>query len=491
MLYFLKKSLNKSTSLLLALGLFFAMTSLVEAASLEISPSSGTYGVGQTFTATIQVLPDGEDVSAVEATLRFNPSIMSVVSLSKNDSPISLWTAEPTFSNTSGVIEFGGVSPAPMTGPTELLSITFETLLEGTGEITFTNVSVLAPNGRETDATENSDSAPFTVIANTAKPDEVTLPADVEGPPQVVSEIFVDPELWYRETEGRFTWALPRDVTAVAVEITDDPDSDPEQNEEAIYEPPISEFTVSPEIIQDGIQYVSVSFQTEEGWGATTNRKLQIDTTEPEPFNISVLPGVSSSSFPLLRFEAQDETSGVDYYDMIIGDSRPVKVPSYEARIGYPLAGLEDGIYEVRILAVDKAGNVRESTSTVPVSSGWIEPIIVKEVAISSNQTNPNALLIPALIIIVLLQLAYYGYARRKQKQKEELLMKETREIREQMQKIFSALRDEIFDQINSITRRKKLSAKELEAVEGLTQALEVSETLIEKEIEDVKEILK
>jgi len=35
------------------------------------------------------------------------------------------------------------------------------------------------------------------------------------------------------------------------------------------------------------------------------------------------------------------------------------------------------------------------------------------------------------------------------------------------------------------------LSAKEKEAVESLTQALEVSETLIEKEINDVKTILK
>jgi hypothetical protein len=59
------------------------------------------------------------------------------------------------------------------------------------------------------------------------------------------------------------------------------------------------------------------------------------------------------------------------------------------------------------------------------------------------------------------------------------------------MEKIFSALRDEIYDQIMSITKSKRLSPKEKEAIEGLTQALEVSETLIEKEINDVKAILK
>jgi hypothetical protein len=59
------------------------------------------------------------------------------------------------------------------------------------------------------------------------------------------------------------------------------------------------------------------------------------------------------------------------------------------------------------------------------------------------------------------------------------------------MEKIFSALRDEIYEQVNHITKRKRLSEKEKEAVEGLTQALEVSETLIEKEISDVKTILR
>ena len=76
-------------------------------------------------------------------------------------------------------------------------------------------------------------------------------------------------------------------------------------------------------------------------------------------------------------------------------------------------------------------------------------------------------------------------------KEKEEKLRRETREIQDQMEKIFSALRDEIYDQINHITKRKRMSAKEKEAVESLTQALEVSDTLIEKEISDVKSILR
>ena len=82
-------------------------------------------------------------------------------------------------------------------------------------------------------------------------------------------------------------------------------------------------------------------------------------------------------------------------------------------------------------------------------------------------------------------------YMRKQNEQKEHKLRRETKEIQDQMEKIFSALRDEIYDQINMITKRERLSKKEREAVEGLNQALEVSETLIEKEITDVSKILK
>jgi hypothetical protein len=85
----------------------------------------------------------------------------------------------------------------------------------------------------------------------------------------------------------------------------------------------------------------------------------------------------------------------------------------------------------------------------------------------------------------------YLFYERKRWRGEEEKLRREVREIQDQMEKIFSALRDEIHDQIVTITKRPRLSKKEREAVEGLNQALEVSETLIEKEISDVKKILK
>lgn len=176
---------------------------------------------------------------------------------------------------------------------------------------------------------------------------------------------------------------------------------------------------------------------------------------------------------------------------MTIADKEPLRITPDEARLGYMLKELEDGTYTVKVVATDMAGNMRESSVAVLITAGWVKPLEVVEEGSFWDFLTPINLLIFFLIVIILLQIIYFWYEHKALKEREEKLRRETREIQDQMEKIFSALRDEIYDQINMITKRKRLSTKEKEAVEALTQALEVSETLIEKEINDVKSVLK
>ena len=193
----------------------------------------------------------------------------------------------------------------------------------------------------------------------------------------------------------------------------------------------------------------------------------------------------------MLKFDALDITSGIDYYEMTIADKEPIRITPDEAKIGYMLKELEDGTYTVKVVAVDRAKNKRESSVAVLITAGWVKPVEVVDEGSFWDFLTPINLFIFFLIVVILLQIIYFWYEHKKIKEREEKLQRETREIQDQMERIFSALRDEIYDQINMITKRKRLSAKEKEAVEALTQALEVSETLIEKEISDVKTILK
>lgn len=513
-MYFQKTFLVKHLPVLIlaalaGLLLFFPTTTF--AANLVISPGTGSYSAGQTFTATVRAVPDGDNINAVEASMEFDSTVLSVVSVSKDGSAFSLWTTEPTFSNTDGTISFGGGSPSPFTTTSNILNITFRTLAEGAGAVSFSDASVLAADGRGTDVYESSTPATYTVAANTTPtptptPTPTTAPTgggdeedseeaiifgDPPRPPEIGSQTFLDPDVWYDTVDGVFTWTLPFDVDAVAVEISDNQENIPQENEDAIYDPAIEEFVVNRENVSDGIQYVSINFRNQVGWGAVTNRKLQIDTTPPEPFAINVKTGTTQSSFPLLTFEAEDETSGIASYEMTIASNEPITITPKEAGLGYLLRDLEDGTYTVKVVATDKAGNVRESSEAVLITAGWIKPVENLDEGSFWDFLTPLNLFIFFLLVIIILQVVYFWYEHKNLKEKEEKLRRETREVQDQMEKIFSALRDEIYDQINTITKRKRLSAKEKTAVEGLTQALEVSETLIEKEINDVKTILK
>jgi hypothetical protein len=216
-----------------------------------------------------------------------------------------------------------------------------------------------------------------------------------------------------------------------------------------------------------------------------------VDTIPPEKFSINVRAGNSPTAFPLLTFEARDTISGIERYELTIADGEPVVITPGEAELGYLLKNLEDGTYTVRVTAFDLAGN--ETLSSVPllITAGWTPPLeLVEERSFWDFFTGKNLIIILLLLAIAGL-IGYIVTIKKAFEHKEQKLRKETKEVQDQMEKIFSALRDEIYDQINAITKKERLSKKEREAVEGLNQALEVSETLIEKEITDVSKILK
>lgn len=510
---FSKFSLLFNTFVLAAIfaALFF-ITNTAHAADLLFNPSTGSYTAGQTFTATIQVDPSGQAVNSAEASVSFDPALLSVVSVSKDGSVFSLWVTEPEFSNSAGTITFGGGSPSPINSRANVLTVTFRAVAEGTGTVTFDEASVLAADGRGTEALEAAVSANYTITAATTpvvqeptpepnttpeptpEPEDNNEPTDAtiafgEPPraPAVGSQTFIDPNTWYATNTALFAWELPFDITAVAIDVATSSEFEPVTE----FEPPIEEIYLTGEDLNDGIQYLTVQFKNQVGWGAVAHRKIMIDTQAPEEFVINVQQGNSTSSFPFLTFEAYDETSGVERYEFVIDNREPEVITPDEAKLGYLLGELKDGTYTAYITAYDLAGNKRESSVPVRIEAGWLPASETEEERSFWAWLTPINIFLIILIILNIVQFVYAVLERRHHAVREEKLRKETREIQDQMEKIFSALRDEIYDQINTITKRPRLSKKEREAVEGLNNALEVSETLIEKEINDVKKILK
>ena len=137
--------------ILLLLGAFFLNPGLSLAADLSVTPSTGTYTVGQSFTVTLQTNPQSKSVNAVEAKLNFDNTKLAVTGVSKTGSVFSLWTTEPTFSNTAGTIDFGGGSPTPFSVRSNLITVTFRVLAAGSANVRVSSASVLAADGLGTD----------------------------------------------------------------------------------------------------------------------------------------------------------------------------------------------------------------------------------------------------------------------------------------------------------------------------------------------------
>jgi Cohesin domain len=512
-MFFVLSSVSRSFMKFLAVFALCILLSVASrvafAAEVVVSPSTGTYTKGQSFTTTIQVNPQGKTVNAVEAKLTFDNTKFAVVSVSKTGSVFSLWTTEPTFSNTAGTIDFGGGSPTPFSARSNLVSVTFRTLAEGSGTVGVSTASVLAADGLGTNVYTGAVKGTFTISAATTptptpppEEEEVTPTpppeeeedgnaaitfGDPPRAPEAGSTTFLDPDTWYATKNGLFTWETPFDVDELALDISTSSDFNPVTK----FDPPIDEFALNDTLLIDGIQYLTIQYKNQVGWGAILHRKLMIDTVPPEKFAINVRAGNSATAFPLLTFEAKDAISGIKGYEMVIADGEPIEVTPDEAKLGYLLTNLEDGTYTIRVTAIDLAGNKTESSVPVLITAGWTPPLeVVVETSFWDLFKGKNLVIILLLITIIGL-IAYIVMLRKAQEHKEQKLRKETKEIQDQMEKIFSALRDEIYDQINMITKRERLSKKERDAVEGLNQALEVSETLIEKEITDVSKILK
>jgi len=134
-------------------------------AGLSISPPSGTYTVGESFSILVNVNSDGHDINAASGQLKFDSLRLEVVGIGTTRSIFTIWTEEPKFSNSVGTIQFSGGLPSPGFNGSNgtILRITFKALEEGKASISFTNGSLLANDGQGTNILETFSGASYTI----------------------------------------------------------------------------------------------------------------------------------------------------------------------------------------------------------------------------------------------------------------------------------------------------------------------------------------
>ena len=152
-------SLRVSFSLLL-FSAFFLAPSLAMAATLALSPSGGTYHKGQNFKVSVLVNSD-ISINAIYAVLAFPTKNIEVIALSKEKSIINLWIQDPSFSNSgnTGNVTFEGVALNPgFSGARgRVLDITFRIKEEGSANLNFLGLAILANDGLGTNVASARD----------------------------------------------------------------------------------------------------------------------------------------------------------------------------------------------------------------------------------------------------------------------------------------------------------------------------------------------
>lgn len=338
--------------LLLGTTLFAGATN-TEAATLQLSPPTGIYTVGTSFTARIVVNTQGQPINAAEGEISFDPSDLSVSSISKAGSIFTLWTREPEFSNASGKIYFGGGSPGGYTGAAgTVMTVTFITKHAGTSNVTYAVGSILAADGKGTNVVSGMQGGSYTMQAASAVPTpEYVPPPNTPGAPQVTSKTHPDQETWYREKQAELTWKVGDDIVALRTLLDTKPNTVPTK----VYDTPMR--TVSLDL-DEGTSYFHIQFKNKDGWGRVTSFRLNVDTSKPDSFDITSADG-NDSAHPeqRLKFTVVDRGSGIAYYMVQLDGAERIKFEDKDKTGVYTTPALTPGAHSVVVEAFDYSGN--------------------------------------------------------------------------------------------------------------------------------------
>ncbi|MFA5392227.1 MAG: hypothetical protein WC306_00830 [Candidatus Paceibacterota bacterium] len=338
----------------------FGIFSTVEAASLSFSPSSETYNIGQAFTVSVYASSPNQAMNAANGTITFPADKLQVLSLSKSDSIINLWVQEPSFSNINGTVNFEGIvlNPGFNGSNGKIIIITFKAKTIGTASLLFTSSAVLANDGQGTNILTNASNANYTLenFAETpvaSKAETLSKTIGTPNAPEIISSTHPDSNKWYQLTTAKFSWQIGNDITNDSIII----DKNPRTIPQTVYTPSIT--SKEKDDLSEGVWYLHVQLKNSYGWGDVTHFRIGIDITPPDPFTIQIDNGNDSTNpQPILKFKAYDALSGINHYEIKIGEIQNLNVPVEEVTNGsYRIPVCPPGKYTVIIRAVDQAGN--------------------------------------------------------------------------------------------------------------------------------------
>lgn len=361
-------------------SIFVISPLVVSADTLYLSPATGAYSSGKTFTVRVYVSSIAQSINAVSGVVSYPQDKLQVVSVSKTDSILTLWTEEPNFSNGTGKVNFEGVVPNPgfIGSGGSIITINFKVIGQGPAAIKFDSGSVLANDGSGTNILKNVGTASFSLGSSPVpvSEEDPVVPTKEESDPNtpkqpvVSSTDFPDSKSWYNKTIGTFAWTVGEGITASRLLVGKSAKSDPT----VVYSPAISSKDITD--LSDGIWYLHVQLKNKFGWGSVAHYAFKVDTTKPDSFTLKELASADTTNpRPRFLFSATDGMSGIDHFSVQV-DGNDSVVWRDDGSGTYETSTLTPGKHTLVARAYDEADNyaVASVDFTVnPIESPSIE----------------------------------------------------------------------------------------------------------------------
>ncbi len=373
------------------------------AATVNLSPSTGSYNQNTNFSVNINVGSPDQAMNAASATITFPKDKLQVVSISKTGSIIDFWAQEPSFSNTTGEIKFEGVALTPgyKGASGRIITVTFKGKTVGLANVKVVSSSILANDGIGTNILTSVTDATFTIKEAEVKETEVIDLEELKPLEEVVpTEEVCEPDsiitssthpgvVWRRENTAAFSWDIEKDTLASKIAFDRIPDSEPD----IIHSPAIVEKRY--ENLDDGVWYFHLSLQNNSGWSKTEHFKIKIDHTPPTIEAREIKRADLTDPKPIIDLKITDKISCVKNFELSMNGEvlEYEKLASGELR----LETIEPGEHELVITVYDRAGNKNESflnlvveALEVPEVTDYPAEIKAGEVLKIKGETIPN-----------------------------------------------------------------------------------------------------
>ncbi len=343
------------------------------AATLYLSPSSGSYEVGKTFTISVMVSSPDRAVNAYSGTITYPTDKLEMTGIGKGGSIVSLWVQEPTYS--AGRASFEGITlnPGYKGGAGRLVTLTFKAKATGKALVRIVSGAVLANDGNGTNVLSGLGSGTYTLVPPVVGPPRPPAPVvpplppprvvAVPAVPVITSPSHPDPTKWYALNDVIFQWDLQSGVDGVSRLMDQSLTTDPGTRSLGLF----SSSTFMD--VQDGIRFFHLRVRNRDGWSEAAHYAFQIDTKKPDAFTITdVTAADQNQTMRHFRFDAVDSGSGIDHYEVRLDDGTPTTWVDDGAHI-YRTPAVGPGEYVLHAKAFDKAGNFLEASAAYTVKT--------------------------------------------------------------------------------------------------------------------------